>query len=274
VYYHSSSDKPAQSGFEVVDVTRKWIPANGDDLIKRYVSGESEKALAYCAGVGRPTLSRFLVRNGVQRRGRGTANSIRMGRLDVASRREITRAAHAARRGSKDTIATREQRAATRERLAIGVSGGEIEAATLLAGAGVVGAIPQKAIGPYNVDLGIEPVAVEIHGGSWHGYGRHERRTAERYRKILDKGWAVVIIWVGDGYYSLSVNAANYVAAFVQQVRCNPSLRGEYRVIRGDGYEVASGRDDLHKLAFVPSSARRPKPGRAYQRSGGKAVGV
>ena len=52
--------------------------------------------------------------------------------------------------------------------------------------------VPQKAIGPYNVDLAVGSVAVEVLGGEWHGY---KPRHRERTEQILDAGWSMVFVW-------------------------------------------------------------------------------
>lgn len=119
----------------------------------------------------------------------------------------------------------------------------------------------QKAIGPYNADLAAYPVAVEIFGGNWHARGRHAARFPDRVRYFLDQGWNLVIVWVLDrrrwqSAIPLTPAAADYIASFVQLTRRDPSTRGQYRVIWGDGKEAATDGLDLNELALVPSRRR------------------
>lgn len=109
---------------------------------------------------------------------------------------------------------------------------------------------PQKAIGPYNCDLATDSVAVEIFGGKWHGYGDHLSRYPKRCNYILDKGWNLVIVW-DHARYPLSIQAAHYIAAFIKESRGNPSMRGEYRVIRGNGEESSRGKFQFDNQALV-----------------------
>lgn len=81
------------------------------------------------------------------------------------------------------------------------------------------------------MDLALGTMAVEVFGGNWHGYGRHQRRTAERYSYILASGRSVVVVWVHRQRYPLGEGTADYLAG----VRLSP---GEFRVIWGDGREA------------------------------------
>ena len=44
----------------------KWVPPDAGDLIKRYLAGESEKALAEAHGVGRNAIRRVLLAAGIR----------------------------------------------------------------------------------------------------------------------------------------------------------------------------------------------------------------
>ena len=113
--------------------------------------------------------------------------------------------------------------------------------------------IPQKAIGPYNVDLASGTVAVEVFGGGWHGYGRHRRRAPERLRYILDEGWNLMVIWIiARRRAPLHAAAADYVASFVELASGDPSIRGQHRVVWGDGQEVASVGFNIDDLSAIP----------------------
>lgn len=118
-----------------------------------------------------------------------------------------------------------------------------------------------KAVGPYNVDVAVGSIAVEIFGGGWHGGGRAAERWPERVRYLLDEGWSVVVIWVDPVRYPLHIKAADYVVALDEVARGAPALGSQYRVIRGAGEEVVLGcfQDDHFPV-------KAPRKGRAQVR--------
>jgi hypothetical protein len=237
-------------------MARKIEFANLGDLVGRYQSGESEKAIAESIGIGRPTLRRFLVRQGVQPRGRSESMFARMSRTPPDERRALVRAANRAAKGRIVGVSSKIKRAATRELMQCGVHASQGEFAAFLSVSCQQLAVCEKAVGPYNVDIGIGPIAVEIYGGGWHGYGRHRERSAERFRYLFDHGWRVVIIWTDERYYPLGRGAAEYVIALLDRLRCDPATPGQYWVIRGDGYELAAGSSNLDDLTAIPTRRR------------------
>jgi hypothetical protein len=112
--------------------------------------------------------------------------------------------------------------------------------------------IAQQAIGPYNCDLGAYPVAVEVFGGGWHWYGDHVAIVPKRFRYILDAGWHILAVKI-DAAFPLTSVTADYIAAYIQQARSDPSSRREYRVIRGAGETLASGSADDDQISIVPT---------------------
>jgi hypothetical protein len=92
---------------------RPWVPPDLDNLLKRYRSGESEQQLAQSYGVGRSIIRRILTENGVQPRGIGEAQLLRMQRLSPEERQALAAAAHAAVRGTKQSVEHRESIART-----------------------------------------------------------------------------------------------------------------------------------------------------------------
>jgi hypothetical protein len=119
------------------------------------------------------------------------------------------------------------------------------------------GALPCKAIGPYNVDIALAPIAVEVFGGAWHGGGRAAARWPKRIRYLLDEQWHVVVVWVEHARDPLTIGAAEYVVALRDQLRRNPALVGQYRVIRGSGKEIIRGcANDDHFPVKPPRGSR------------------
>lgn len=230
------------------------------EIVERYAQGESVNAIAKAFGVSRPVIQLRLADQGVELRGRTDANRLVAARRSPEENAQFMLAAQSAVRGSRRSAETLARRANTRERLQRGVSPTERHLAELLSERGL-NVIPQKAIGPYNVDVATGSIAVEIFGGGWHAYGAHRDRSAERFRYILDEGWNLVIIWVVPRRYPLVAAAADYVVAFSELTGKDPSVRGQYRVIWGDGEVAPTVNLEVDDLSAIP-------PRRGRQRSG------
>jgi hypothetical protein len=228
------------------------LPLPDDEIIRRYVEGESEKMLAERFGVSRAVIRRRLLKRGIDPRGRSESMRVRMANTPPEERRRLAAAAHDAVRGRIRSWDERVQAAQTRELRQTHVGPAELLMQRWLADRGIT-SVPQQAVGIYNVDLGLHPVAVEIFGGNWHGHGGHRSSAGKRFRYILDQGWCVVIIWVDRREYPLHPLAADYVITRLEHARRDPSLRGKYWVIRGDGQEIAAAEVNVEHIALVPS---------------------
>lgn len=240
-------------------LTDRWagkdvLPA--DEIVRRYLSGESQKTLADNFGVSRYAIRRRLELAGVDIRDIGNANQLMMSTRGADKHKRNTAAANAAARGRVTTFEERCKSALGRERSQSFVSHYERQLAAWLLERGAH-PVTQKAIGPYNLDIALAPVAVEVFGGGWHAYGDHATRSAERFQYILDNGWSVVIIWVNRRAGGLTVKAADYVIAHLERARRDPSLIGQYGVIRGDGQEVAAFSRNLDNLTRIPTLGGR-----------------
>jgi hypothetical protein len=257
MYYETTGDVPSGCRLEVVDVATARKPADDRHLIRKYLGGQSVKSLASDLGVSRGTVERILSRHGITRRGLTEANQMMMTGRSPEENSRNAEAAHAAVRGRRQTAEHRAKIARSRHGKPSG-SALEMLYAAWLAD---LGPVHQFAVGPYNCDLMIEPVAVEVFGGHWHGGGKHAARAARRSQHILDQGYNLVIIWVTGRSGGARVESADYVRAFVQESRRDPSLRGQYRVIWGYGEPVPGSGDDLSELTRVP-----PGSGRRHRR--------
>jgi len=236
------SDVLKASGVAVRDVGLTPLPA--EDVVARYVAGESEKALAAAYGVQRGTIRRYLLNAAVQPRGRSESMFVRMANTSPDERKRNALAAHNAVRGRSRSIEERCKGALTRQMRASHVSPYETALRSYLADLGIE-CIPQQAVGPYNLDLGAEPVAVEVFGGGWHAYGSHAVRAPKRLNYLFDAGWNVIVVAVDPNRAPLTDGAAHEVAAFIEQSRRDPSFRRQYRVIRGNGQSSAAFGLDL-----------------------------
>jgi len=237
-------------------VSASPIADRTDELATLYLNGMSVKALAERYGVSRTVISHRLWHAGIEARNRSESMLTRMAQTTPEERRRLASAAHAATRGRVVSEAEKIKRAKTRQERGTHTSKQELLLAGWLRDRGVE-AIPQFAIGPYNADLGTEAVAVEIYGGGWHSAGDHAQRSPQRFRYLLDRGLTIVVIWTDKRRYPLGIEAADYVAALIKQASGDPSMRGKYWVIRGDGQEVAAGETDVDHLTLKPANSRR-----------------
>jgi very-short-patch-repair endonuclease len=113
--------------------------------------------------------------------------------------------------------------------------------------------IAQQAIGRYNVDLAVWPVAMEVLGGNWHSRKPgHGKRT----ETILNQGWHLVLVWDIDPWPITPVTT-EHVITLLKKTSRNPTMTREYRVIRGDGQLIARGTPQNNPLTYIPSSRSR-----------------
>jgi len=211
------------------------------ESISLYRSGMSEQAIAARFGVDRNVVRRILLRAGITPRNRSASMYLRMSQTSADERKRLTSAAHNAVRGMVRTEAELAIRAATRERTQSKVGNGERLFAKWLAARGIDSS-PQKAVGRYNLDLAIPPIAVEIHITPDHPL--NHPRSRKRIKYLTDRGWHVLYVWISHRYV-LAEAAADDAIAFLQLAKRDKSPVGKYRVIRGSGEFVAEGRGDL-----------------------------
>src|SRR5262245_59895876 len=219
---------------QVVDVGTTRVTLDLDTLARRHADGQSVLRMANELGVSRPVIVRRLTELDLPVRSGSEANLLRAGRMSAAERRANTAAANEARR----TSGGREPRGVrTFTRRGVHTRPDE---------EGIARLRPdwprQVAVGPYNLDFRCGPVAVEVHGAATDPSRRPElqRRTMH----LLDAGWSVVYLW-RDG------PGREDVIAWAEATSRNVPEGGEYRVVRGDGEVVASGRGDLDELSVM-----------------------
>lgn len=234
-----------------------------DNLIRRYQAGESELKLAREFSVSRNVVRRRLVDAGMTPRTGSQANFLRFARMTKDEIAVLTAPSHNAIRGSHRTERTKVKSAIYRERHPwLGASKSEYVLAQMLLDKRGVNTIPQKAIGIYNVDLAIElpRVAVEVYGGNWHTCPKHTRLHNERTPYILNEGWNIVIVWVSTRSYPLSLRAADYIVAFMQELSLNKPTVSQYRMIRGDGKPMTFPGCQLNGIPAIESATSGDQP--------------
>lgn len=218
-------------------MTIKLTPAQVDNIVKRYRAGESILSIANGAPFSRPVITRVLRdRAGYRDRRRAALN--RYKRMAPADRSALANNAHLAA-------------AIAREKSGQFVGAGERKLAQWIRERGIE-PVPQKAVGIYNIDVAIHPIAVEVHLS--HASPKFSatcyRRRMERALYLIEAGWSILYVW-DPSAKRITEGAADYAVAFLQETNRNPSAIGEYRVIRGSGELFAFGRPDGDKLTRV-----------------------
>jgi hypothetical protein len=141
------------------------------------------------------------------------------------------------------TEAEREARALTHERLRLKVSPYAIILNDWLVERGVQTTM-EAACGRYNIDIACGPIAVEVHAYSFNPIGPTRLRERERLKYICNRGWLVLYVWISARAFVLDPRAADDIVATLKATKSDPALIGQYRVIRGSGQLVTTGRPD------------------------------
>lgn len=244
--------------------TRRGIPPRRNRdvdslaIVAAYLAGESEYALAQRLDVSRPVIRKRLVDAGVTIRRPSEAGIVRAGKMTKAQRATQAAAAQRAARRREVSEAELLTRARARERDGKFGSEGELFLAHLLESRDLL-PVPQKAIGKYNIDMAAaESVAVEVLGGNWHSA---KRTHAIRTPQILNAGWHLIMVWNQKGTGPITAGAAEYIATFAEQVRWQPTMTRQYRVVTGDGEVLAARCADDDEFPLIPPSRRAIRPG-------------
>jgi hypothetical protein len=231
---------------------RDRVTIDTEAMLAEYVGGQSINACAAKYGCSTTMITRRIRDAGVARRDQAESNRLMMaGRTPEENSRNV-RAAHDAVRGVPQTM---EHRVKIAKSVASrGDYGSPYEGvlARAIANHGLV-VTPQAAVGPYNVDLRVGSVAVEVFGGSWHRYGRQRARFPERSRYLLNAGLRLIVVWCNTTNHLLTVRGADEVVAFIQQAGVDPANRGQYRMIWGGGEPASIPGFEFHEWAGVPA---------------------
>lgn len=243
-------------------MSRKLFIPNLDDLIERYKAGVSENQLAQEVGVNRSTIRKRLLEAGINPRSQSESEAVKWSRMTDSQRAAQVAAAHDACRGRPVTEDELAARAKTREgNLRYNVSGDEIRLGKWLLKLGLP-IIHNKAIGPYNCDIGTGPIIVEVWGGNWHP----KVGEIERTKYILDAGYSVIFIDLNQKRFPLTRRVTNYIVSLLEHASANPTAPRQYWMVRGDG-ELIFKRSNGNDISLVPpfTTARNSTNGQ-YER--------
>lgn len=221
-------------------------------ILARYQAGESEQALATELGITRSTLRRRIIAAGIIPRGASGSMLIRWQTATAEDRQRMLDRTHEAAKGRQVGIAELCTHALSKERALTHATVLELAFAGRLTKRGL-NITPQKAVGPYNIDVAVNspPIAVEIFGGHWHTSDAHITRHFQRTEYLLDRGWTVLIVWVDGKRYILGPTCDNYIVALAERLSADPPARGEYRVILGNGEPVTTAKSYLNTPADI-----------------------
>ena len=221
-------------GLEVINMGVARIKINADDVISKYQSGKSVKALADEFGVSRNVIVQRLNAVGIKPRNRSEAMYLRMSQTPETERQKLAEAAHRAKRGSHNSEQMLHKRALAGKRF-IGRFEAEFIQALISAGVDV---IPQEPFLSYNLDIGCGNVAVEIHR---HTDSPFAPRNIKKFMKCVNSGKTVIYVWINPTKNIVTASCYDNVVTLVKALRANPPASGQYWVIRGTGETYATG---------------------------------
>lgn len=211
-------------------------------------SGKTENAISKQFNISRQVIRKVLLRHNIAPRTMSAANKLRYIDMSQDEKNAVIKNAQDSVRGKFQAVEHLLNRAKGVERTKPNVSIAEKILSDFLLERGVE-TIPQKAINKYNVDLAAFPVAIEVLSGFWHA---SKIKHVERARDIFSAGWDMIFVWTSKTRSPITPAVADYIIAFLNERRRNPSAPREYRVIRGDGKFLAGGRADDNNFSIMP----------------------
>lgn len=228
---------------EIGAIIRRRKYGDISSAIARYVAGSTMQDVCREFKLPRRHLEKEIVAAGEKLRTQAQSLGLRYTRMSIAERRSITARANIAVRGKKASPARQERRARTNELTLQLASRADLILCVWLAQRGVK-LVPQKALGPYNLDIAIEElrVAVEVNG-PWHYFSGRADAEKKRRKYLLDSGWRLIEVTLatksGRPWKFLRPACADKIIALLDAFRTGESVRCEDCVIGGDGQPFA-----------------------------------
>lgn len=225
-----------------------------DDIKSMYESGKSENAVAKHFGTDRGTIRKRLIEAGVKPRSQSEAEKLKWSQMDEDTRANQVKHAHDAVRGVPRREAECIARAKAREHLKHDhfIGYGEIEFCNLLADRGI-DFTHQKAVGPYNVDIAIGSVAVELTGHCGR-YSMFNPKEINRSTKLLERGYHVLAVEF-DSVTTL-IKCADDIIADIDAVSRLKPIDRQYRVIRCRMQDYTIVTNKLGQFTSVPAPVK------------------
>lgn len=227
----------------------------GEEIVNRYLAGESSEYLAHEYAVAPYTLTKYLKEVGIEIR--STSESM-FEWINHASPEEFKKRFGVGRK-RLNFVVTKEHvakmrlfRAKRLEEMGSAspyISPDEKIFASIL----TTIKIPyrqQVACRNYNIDFVCGTIAVEIHTGANNPFT--DVRLVKRMKQLL-KSNHLLYIWVTPKC-PISKPAASYLLRLLQAANGAPTVSRQYWVIRGSGELVTSGCFDGNNGSFIPAS--------------------
>ena len=212
-------------------------------LIKLYEGGMPFEQVARSHYIGETTLRPKFIEAGVKFRSKTENLRFRLAKLGAQGRKALTQNANNALRGTKipeERVARGARSRALRQDKRRNPFEGKLQAMLEAKG---LSPIPQQPIENYNLDLGLAPIAVEVHVSANNPLT--DRRLRKRIKKLLELGWPVVYVWITRA--RLRQVSTDKIIALFNFYCSQPSPPREYWVIRGTGEMVERGSDPYHR---------------------------
>jgi very-short-patch-repair endonuclease len=245
VCYNGVGKKPTLLSFEIINMTDIPGRLNVNDLIKLYQGGTSAIQLAKRLNVSDWSIRKCLTTAGIKLRNRSEVNALtRQQHPDWAD------AAHVAARGRRQTWNEMCQKALAQQLSVTHTTPMENALAEEIRQQGCA-VIQQLAIGPYNADIALGSVAVEVCGRHPNGL---KSGSLKRLRYIGNAGFSVMFCVISSKRKHYPIPLSRYAAHIIsiaQKTSHNPPLRGQYWVVSGDGKIFAGGSTQAHDLSLV-----------------------
>ena len=213
---------------------------DANDLINRYLSGESVKHLAESFGFSRQVVYRVLRHANITPRNRSESMYVRMEQTPPEERKRLALAANEAKRGLANTPEMLHKRALAHKRF-IGVFEREFIDALTNAGIPVV---PQQPFLSYNFAICCGNIAVEI--DTQGGIPTHKPKTMKRIVECLHAGMNMLYVAIPPKTASIPVECYDKVISIVEECRRNPPARCQYWVVRRTGEVYSTGSFDFN----------------------------
>jgi len=196
-----------------------------EEIVRLYIEGVSENALAKQFGTTRYIIGKTLREAGVKRRTQSESEAMKWSKMSPQQRQQQVKAAHDKVRGTKRSKEELLQRAMTRQENPT-LSNLEQQFLKMFKKYGV-DVVSQYALETYNLDFAIprDKIAIEIDGGNWHD--SIPKRKFDRGKEVLlvNRGWKLIRVKVNRGYITVSTNInKECFVPILQAIYSNPSI--------------------------------------------------
>ena len=239
----------------------KRFVGDPQDVVTMYLNGASTVELGAVFNLTPSGIGLLLKRQGIALRTSKEAARLLQARLSPEARKKRFQAcldaSHTPEAVKKrNTKENREKLALGRERVGSGIMAIESSLHNYLIAKGIPSEfiIPQKAVGPYNLDLAIaDTIAVEVFSQSF--YGHLPGGWKDRVKYLMEHGWHILVVlghnrsrWWLEGAHTQLLNLIN--------LRTD---RSQYWMVGRRGQLLYAADTDIENLPRVPDHRQDPQ---------------